>query len=144
MAVNKARGFTLLELLVVIAVIALGTAGVALAMRDSGQTSLEREALRLGALLDAARSQSRASGVAVTWESAVDDKNQNVMRWSGLRSKEPLPTAWLDAQTLAVMNKPVVLGPDPVIAPQRVRLTIGAESRDVVTDGVSAFKVEQP
>jgi general secretion pathway protein H len=142
-AINKSRGFTLLELLIVIAVIALGTAGVALAMRDSGQTVLDREAIRLAALLDAARSQSRASGVAVTWEAAVDEKNQNVMRWRGLRTKEPLPTAWLDAQT-TVTAQTVVLGPDPVIAPQRVRLTIGSVSADVVTDGVGAFRVEQP
>ena len=144
MAVKKQTGFTLLELLVVIAVIALGTAGVALAMRDSAQTSLEREALRLSALLDAARSQSRASGVAVTWEVAQDAQNQPAMRWRGLRSKDPLPTAWLDAQTQVVVNRPLVLGPDPVIAPQRVRLTLGAESRDVATDGVGAFRVERP
>jgi general secretion pathway protein H len=133
----------LLELLVVIAVIALGTAGVSLAMRDSGQTSLEREALRLSALLDAARSQSRASGVAVTWEAVVDDKNQPAMRWRGLRSKEPLPTTWLDAQTQVQIKQPLVLGPDPVIAPQRVRLTHGQESREVITDGVGAFAVEK-
>jgi len=144
MALNKARGFTLLELLVVIAVIALGTAGVALAMRDSAQTSLEREALRLSALLDAARSQSRASGVMVTWQAAQDDAGTPVMRWRGLRSKEPLPTQWLDAQTRVATPILLVLGPDPVIAPQRVRLTLGTERRDVVTDGVSSFKVEQP
>lgn len=141
MAVSK--GFTLLELLVVITVIALGTAGVALAMRDSGQTSLEREALRLSALLDAARSQSRASGVRVTWEAVQDDSVLPVMRWRGLRSKELLPTQWLDAQTRVTARAPLVLGPDPVIAPQRVRLTLGTERRDVVTDGVGAFRVEQ-
>ncbi len=142
MAINKVRGFTLLELLVVIAVIALGTAGVTLAMRDAGQTSLEREALRLSALLDAARSQSRASGVMVTWEAVQDDSALPVMRWRGLRSKEPLPTQWLDAQTRVIARAPLVLGPDPVIAPQRVRLTLDTEHRDVVTDGVGAFRVE--
>jgi general secretion pathway protein H len=143
-ALNKVRGFTLLELLVVITVIALGTAGVALAMRDAGQTSLEREALRLSALLDAARSQSRASGVMVTWEAVQDDSALPVMRWRGLRSKEPLPTQWLEAQTRTMAPLVVVLGPDPVIAPQRIRLTLGTERRDVVTDGVGAFRVEQP
>jgi general secretion pathway protein H len=128
----------------VIAVIALGTAGVALAMRDSGQTSLEREALRLGALLDAARSQSRASGVVVTWEAVQDAQNQPTMRWRGLPTREPLPTAWLDTQTKVSTNQPLVLGPDPVIAPQRVWLTQGEQSRIVVTDGVGAFRVEQP
>ncbi|MDI9334121.1 MAG: hypothetical protein QM533_07060 [Cytophagales bacterium] len=126
------------------AVIALGTAGVALAMRDSGQTSLEREALRLCALLDAARSQSRASGVMVTWQVVQGDAQQPVMRWLGLRSKEPLPTNWLDVATRAVVSQPLVLGPEPVIAPQRVRLTQGGQSRDVATDGVGSFFVEAP
>jgi general secretion pathway protein H len=140
-AVKIKRGFTLLELLVVIVIIALGTAGVALALRDSGQTSLEREALRLAALLDSARSQSRASGVVVTWAAVPDAQNQPIMRWTGLRSKEPLPTAWLDSQTQATTSAILVLGPDPVIAPQRVRLTNGLQSRDVVTDGVGSFAV---
>jgi general secretion pathway protein H len=143
-AINKVRGFTLLELLVVMTVVALGTAGVVLTMRDASQTSLEREALRLSALLDVARSQSRASGVMVTWEAVQDDSRRSVMRWRGLRSKEPLPTQWLEAQTKATTSGVVVLGPDPVIAQQRVRLTLGTERRDVVTDGVGAFKVEQP
>ena len=39
-----------------------------LAMRDSAQTQLEREAQRLAALLESARAQSRASGVPVRWQ----------------------------------------------------------------------------
>lgn len=142
MAINK--GFTLLELLVVITVIAMGTAGVALAMRDSGQTQVEREATRLAALLDAARSQSRLTGTQVTWQFEMDDKNIPLMRWQGLRQKEPLPTHWLSAQVMLRDAKQLVLGPDPVIGPQRIRLTIAADSRYVVTDGVGAFAVETP
>lgn len=145
-----------------IAVIALGTAGVALAMRDTGQTLLEREAVRLAALLDAARSQSRASGVRVTWQARLDESGASVMDWRGLRSKEPLPTHWLDTQTrvvaggvptreatggatgVALSATALVLGPDPVIMPARVRLKWGTDTRDVVTDGVGAFTVEQP
>ena len=61
------RGFTLLELMIVVAIIALATAGVSLALRDSDSTQLEREALRLSALLESARAQSRTSGVPVFW-----------------------------------------------------------------------------
>ena len=52
----------------VVAIMALATAGVSLAMRDSAQTQLEREAQRLAALLESARAQSRASGVPVRWQ----------------------------------------------------------------------------
>ena len=47
-------GFTLLELLVVVSIMALATAGAALALRDSAHTQLEREGERLAALLEAA------------------------------------------------------------------------------------------
>jgi general secretion pathway protein H len=143
-AVKKSRGFTLLELLVVIAVIALGTAGVAMAMRDSSQTMVEREATRLAALLDAGRAQSRATGSLVTWETVQGDQRQPVMRWSGLKHKEPLPTTWLDAQTQVRTKARWVLGPDPVIAPQTIELKIGTEIRRVVSDGIGAFTVETP
>ena len=62
---RRARGFTLLELLVVVAIIAIATAGVSFAMRDSQATQLEREGQRLAALLESARAQSRSSGVPV-------------------------------------------------------------------------------
>ena len=56
-----ARGFTLLELLVVVAIIAIASAGVSFAIRDSGATQLEREATRLAALLESGRGRKRSS-----------------------------------------------------------------------------------
>ena len=63
----RAGGFTLLELLIVVAIMALATAGVGLAMRDSSSTQLEREAQRLAALLESGRAQSRMSANPVRW-----------------------------------------------------------------------------
>lgn len=68
---QRQHGFTLLELLVVISIIAVATAGTALALRDSSSGTLEREAERLAALLEAGRAQSRASGVPVRWHSVA-------------------------------------------------------------------------
>jgi len=59
------QGFTLLELLVVLTVMALGSAGVALALRSTPQQQLQEEAQRLVAWLESARTQARSQGLVV-------------------------------------------------------------------------------
>ena len=61
------RGFTLIELMVVLAVIALGTALVSLSLPDGDRRALNQDAERLAALLESARAQSRVAGVPVHW-----------------------------------------------------------------------------
>ena len=61
---NWQRGFTLMELLVVLAIVALGTGALVWSLRDSASQQLDQEAQRLSALLEAGRAQSRTSGVA--------------------------------------------------------------------------------
>lgn len=140
---TSARGFTLIELMVVVALIALGTAGVSFAMRDSNATRLEREGHRLAALLEAARAQSRASGVAVRWQPSATG-----FVFEGLPGAK-LPTDWLDADTVANINSAVVLGPDPIVTPAQIQLSQSSASSQVasprvriVTDGLRPFHVE--
>ncbi|HMT17930.1 MAG TPA: prepilin-type N-terminal cleavage/methylation domain-containing protein, partial [Ottowia sp.] len=57
------RGFTLIELMVVMAIVAIGAALASLALPDSDSRTLAREGERLAALLESARAQSRAAGV---------------------------------------------------------------------------------
>ena len=133
------RGFTLLELLVVISIMALATAGVSLAMRDSGQTQLEREAARLAALLESGRAQSRGTGVPVRWRA-----DARGFRFEGLPAST-LPTQWLDAGTNVRGPAILQLGPEPLIGPQQVLLVNQAYPERmlrVVTDGVRPFTVE--
>ncbi|MEN9779287.1 MAG: type secretion system protein GspH [Pseudomonadota bacterium] len=132
----RRRGFTLIELLVVMAVIAIASTGLAVAMRDSADTLLDREAQRLAALLDAARAQSRASGRMVRWVPA-----EGGFRFEGL-APDALPTTWLDASTRAASATPLVLGPEPVIAPQQVTLLSAAQPARqvrVASDGLRPF-----
>ncbi len=133
------RGFTLLELLVVLSIIALATAGVGLALRDGGTHRLEREGERLAALLEAARAQSRASGVPVRWRVQAQG-----FRFDGLAPGQ-LPQDWLDPAAQALGTPVLVLGPEPLIAPQQVVLTLadlpGRQLR-VATDGLRPFTAE--
>ena len=135
-------GFTLLELLVVISIVALATAGVGLALRDSGQTLIEREAARLAALLESARAQSRAAGLPVRWRAEAGG-----FRFEGLpaSAQASLPTQWLDSGTTVRGATVLVLGPEPLIGPQQVLITHQAHpdrTLRLATDGVRPFSVE--
>jgi general secretion pathway protein H len=132
------RGFTLLELLVVVAIMAIATAGVSLALRDSSQTQLEREAQRLVALLESARMQSRAHGVVVRWQASAQG-----FGFEGLSSTE-LPRDWLSTDTAVRSGDSLVLGPEPIIEPQAVVIySVSQPQRSlrIATDGLRPFAV---
>ena len=141
---RRAAGFTLLELLVVVAIIAIASAGVSFALRDSSGASLERDAQRLAALLESARARSRLTGQPVRWVAT-----EGGFRFEGLPPKT-LPDQWLSSDTRVAGERGVLLlGPEPVIGPQAVVLTSADHPEHTVriaTDGARPFAVrpEQP
>lgn len=135
---SRGPGFTLLELLVVVAIIAIATAGVTLVLRDPAETALERDAQRLSALLEAARAQSRTSGVPARWV-AVDGG----FRFEGV-ARGSMPDRWLSADTAVSSASVLRLGPEPIIGAQQVLLSQGARTLRVATDGLRPFTVSPP
>jgi len=145
---SRAAGFTLIELLVVMAIIGIAIAGVTFAMRDTGEAVLDREAERLAALFEAARAQSRASGVAVRWH-----LTEQGFVFEGT-DEGALPTQWLSTgiqvQGLVANGRQVnvlQLGPEPIIAAQQVTLaadSVPGRSLLVATDGLRPFSVSSP
>ncbi len=109
-------GLTLLELLVVLAVLGVAIAAVSLAFREPGSAEVEEEAQRLAALLEAARAQSRQAGLPVRWQVA-----ESGFRFEGGDTAH-LPRTWKhEGITAQVQDGEVLLlGPEPVIAPQQV------------------------
>ena len=131
--VFRHRGFTLLELMLVVAMAALVGSGVAFALRDTNANQLEREAQRLAAMLEVARTQSRASGNPVYWRPYVEGFE--------LVADKTVRTSWLVEGTLVEGAQLVVLGPEPIIDKQNIVL-VGAGVRvRVFTDGLRPFEV---
>ena len=158
---QRQRGLTLLELLVVLSIIGLAMAGVSLSLRDSSQTQIEREAQRLVAVLEAARAQSRTSGVALVWQPtsegfAIRPALSSGITHSGTPNNTPAthhavsPIAarterWLATGTVAAVttaaspnNTPtpanlVVLGPEPILPPARIMLSVAVANQPATT-----------
>jgi general secretion pathway protein H len=136
------RGFTLLELLLVVTVVAIASAGVSFAFRDAGQARLDSEAQRLIAVLETARAQSRASGIAVTWRPTVEGF---VLQGLPDNPKNPLAQKWQEPGIVVNSEKPLLLGPEPLIPPQSVLMWMSSQplySLRIGTDGVRPFAVQ--
>jgi general secretion pathway protein H len=139
------HGFTLLELLVVVALIAVATAGVSLSLRDSAHSALQRDAERLAVLLETGRAQARANGLPVVWR--TQDLAPNTVQSFVFEGLPPpgLPQNWLADSTRATPGSAVTLGPEPLIEPQAVALSAAqspGQTLWVVTDGLRPFKVQ--
>jgi general secretion pathway protein H len=140
---SRSTGFTLIELMIVVALIAIASGLVSLSLRDPSATRLEREAARLAALLESARAEARASGLAVRWVPRTAGTDGQDFRFVGLPSANPLPQNWLTTGVSAnvVGATALVLGPEPLIGPQRVVLNLEAQHLTLATDGLGPFVV---
>lgn len=145
----SARGFTLLELMVVVALIAITTAVVSFAVPDPSSTRLEREAARLTAILESARVQARAGAMTIRWVPEPNGRGDDY-QFIGLPEAFMPPLKW-DAREIKAevvnggigigMKKSIVLGPEPVIGAQSIILRL--EDRQIIigTDGLNPFDV---
>jgi general secretion pathway protein H len=139
---RRARGFSLLELMVVVMLVALATGLTTLSLRDASQSKLEEEGARLSALLETARTQARIVGTEVRWEPTTTEGGFHFLGLPA-RAANELPTKWLDPDTRAeIIGEPqLLLGPEPLLPPQRVVLRLGNHEIAVGTDGLSPFAI---
>jgi general secretion pathway protein H len=153
-----ARGFTLLEVLVVVVIIAVLVSLVAVKLAPDTRQSLRDEALRLAALLAHARDEAIVTGAPLAWQGS--DAGYRFLRRGPDRSWQPmdgdpglrarsLPTgvSLVAIETPATANRgdpTIVLSPTGVGDPFRITLASGEHRLRVASDGVAAPSVEAP
>lgn len=138
------RGFTLLELIVVITIIAFATAALSLAMQDSQHTVLAKEAQSLAASLEAARAQARAQGQAVRWRLVPQGFVREGTPPTPNANKPELAYTWSNASVTGSTAQALLLGPEPMIPAQSIRLWSPDAPQialQVSTDGLRPFVV---
>jgi len=123
------RGFTLLELLLVVTLMALATAGVSLAIRDTAQKDLDLDAQQLAAALNAAHAQARTTGVPVPWQASMGS-----VALGGIR------LVWRNATTQLTPGNGM-LSPEPLLPPFQLTVQQNNQTRVVGTDGVRPFQI---
>lgn len=145
----------MVELLIVIAIIALSVALISAALPDGNASRLEEEGARLTALLETARAESRVTGAPVIWmprggtgasDGGADAQGRPLhFRFVGLPAARALPTRWLDERVSAevVGARMVVLGPSAILPPQRIVLSLEQQRLELSSDGLGPFVVAQ-
>jgi general secretion pathway protein H len=128
--------------MVVITLIAIAAGLISLSLRDPASTQLENEAARLVALLESARAESRASGIAVKWEPRTQSETDG-FDFKGLTNPSEFPDHWLGGGVSAeiVGATAITLGPEPFIPPQRIVLRMDDQRLALATDGLGPFAV---
>jgi len=143
---RRPRGFTLIELMVVVTLIAVASATVVLSIRDPAATRLDQEGARLVALLESARSEARAAGLSASWQPQTGASAAAGFEFVGLPNSNTLPTGWLSAGVTAEVSgaRAVVLGPEPLIGAQQIVLHLDGQSLVLSTDGLGPFVAQVP
>ena len=91
--------------MIVVVLIAVASSVASLALRDPASTMLEREGARLAALLEGARGEARASGLAAYWEPRTASPEVPGFRFVGLPPSDDLPSNWLETGVTAEVRR---------------------------------------
>jgi general secretion pathway protein H len=134
-------GFTLIELMVVLVILAVATAGVFFYAGGGQQAQLDRDAQRLTALLESARHTSQVQGKAVIWQALPGGFEFLGLSVHGADQ----PQSWLSPDTSTTdPHAQLTLGPEPVIGPQHITLIDlqhPQHSLRISSDGLRPFSI---
>jgi len=162
---RRMRGFSLIEVLVVLVVLAATTAFAALSLGSLRGRGLELDAQRLSARLGAAAEEARLDGRTIRFE--LDDRGYRFYRlrlgrWDLIQDDELLrPRSWEqftqwspdgEAQSEARLREStavgnpaarsfeLLIGHEPIASPWMLLLSRGSERMRLVSDGIQPLR----
>jgi general secretion pathway protein H len=151
---HQHRGFTLLELLVVLIIASILLGIVALNAMPGNSQLLQDDAQRIALLLQAARDEAIVRNRPVAFE--IDEQRYRFLirqndGWQVLTNDALLRERKFRRAPLVVSLTPptsdrlplrIVFGREPVDKPFALRLALGANSASILADGIGNFQVQ--
>lgn len=141
------RGFTLIEILVVIAILGVAAAAAALSISTSDARLLQEETARLGALFRIAQNEARVSGRTLVWEA---DRTGYRFRPLPLPYEAAeAPRDWNDEilrerrwpfEVRAIEGSPIVFGREPLLEPAQLRIETREREMRLALDPLGNLK----
>lgn len=138
----RRRGFTLIEILVVIAILGIAAAAVALSVSRSDGRLLQEETARLGALFRIAQDEARVTGRTLVWEADLEGYRFRLLDEESARdwSDEVLrPRTWPFA-VIGIEGGRIVFGREPLLNPATLRIATAEREVQLALDAFGTLR----
>lgn len=153
------RGFSLIELMVVMVIVGIATAAISLSVAPDPAQDLRRDARELVQHLAVAQNEVRIDGRVIAWQASADGYGFARGTWQGVagsaipvvstagsldtfgRDDELRPRQWRVTPVEVTPAKPVLLTSEPIGASWQLTLRHGAATVTVQRDAAGGYEV---